>query len=300
MSKIACIGIAVQDRIYYVDHLPSASGKFVAHSYQEVGGGPAATAAVAIAKLGNEVDFIGRLGDDTIGKSIISELNNYNVNTDLVKIYPQAQSSQSAILVDHTGERLILNYPSPDLLTTEEWLNQIDFTNYDAILCDVRWHEGALFSLRKARELGIPSILDADTTPQDITKLVELAEYVIFSEPGLKKLTSEANIDTALKKASLICSHNIYVTQGEKGCSYIKENTIHHYPGFTVDVIDTTGAGDVFHGAFAFAVANKLPYDKLIPFANAVAALKCTAPGGRQGIPTLDQVNSFLQYNRIS
>lgn len=297
MKKIACIGIAVQDRIYYTNQLPSTSGKFVANNYKEVGGGPAATAAVAIAKLGRDVDFIGRLGDDFIGKAIIAELNQYNVNTNLTKIYQNANSSQSAIIVDLQGERLILNYPSPDLLTSTEWLEHIDFSQYDAILCDVRWHQGALYALTKARELGIPSILDADMTPQDITPLVELAEYSIFSEPGLIKLTAETDINLALKKAASISSHHIYVTLGDKGCSYIKDNHIIHYPGFKVKVVDTTGAGDVFHGAFTFAVANNFPYDRLIPFANAVAALKCTAPGGRKGIPTIESVMQFLQHN---
>lgn len=297
MSKIACVGIAVQDRIYYVDNLPNTSGKFVARNYQEVGGGPAATAAVAIAKLGNEVDFIGRLGDDNIGKSIIEELNTYQVNTHLIKIYEKSQSSQSAILVDEMGERLILNYPSPDLLADASWLDQIDFSIYDAILCDVRWHEGALYALKKAKEFGIPSILDADITPQDITELVELAKYAIFSEPGLIKLTQDENVNTALIKASLICPNHIYVTQGAKGGSEIQNGVITHYSGFKIKSVDTTGAGDVFHGAFAFAVANKFPYDKLIPFSSAVAALKCTALGGRKGIPTIHEVENFLKLN---
>lgn len=294
MTKIACIGITVQDRIYYVDHIPTTSGKFVANAYKEIGGGPAATAAVAIAKLGGEVDFIGRIGDDNIGKVLLKELESYKVNTKLLKVYENAKSSQSTILVDRQGERLILNYPSPDLLTETVWLDNIDFTQYDAILCDVRWHQGTQYCLNKARQLNIVSILDADLTSQDITPLAQLSDYTVFSEPGLKRMTGQPDLDKALKQASEICRGNVYVTQGNQGCSWIEKNKKYHCESFKVQVIDTTGAGDVFHGAFTFAVANGYSGHKVVEFASAVAALKCTAAGGRDGIPNLVQVNEFL------
>lgn len=146
MTRIACVGIAVLDRIWYLDTLPHQGGKYVANNYREVGGGPAATAAVAAAKLGAEVDFIGRVGDDDTGKRLLSELNQYGVNTRYTKIYEAARSSQSAILVDAEGERMIANYPSPDLPECADWLTKIDFSQWDAVLAD-----GSLASGRKAR-----------------------------------------------------------------------------------------------------------------------------------------------------
>ena len=295
MVKIACVGIAVQDRIYYVDEIPNKNGKFVANAYKEVGGGPAATAAVAIAKLGGQVDFIGRVGDDMTGRSLLSELESYGVNTKTVKIYENAKSSQSAIFVDKHGERLILNYPSPDLLTETDWLDAINFDEYDVILCDVRWHQGTQYCLEKAKKLGIPTVLDADVTPQSIISLVELSDYAVFSEPGLKKMTGQDDINSALMSADDICSGIVYVTLGSKGCSWIENKRKHHHGGFSVNVVDTTGAGDVFHGAFAFALANGYSSDKVVEFASAVAALKCTAIGGREGIPDFNQANIFLK-----
>ena len=294
MKKIACVGIAVQDKIYYVENIPSKCGKFVANNYKEVGGGPAATAAVAIAKLGAEVDFIGRVGDDETGKTIIDELKHYGVNTDHIKIYSNARSSQSAILVDAQGERLIINYPSPDLLVETCWLEHIDFSQYDAILCDVRWHEGAEYCLTKAIKLNIPTILDADITPQDISTLVSLATHSVFSKPGLEKLTKNNDLNLSLELAQSMSNGIVYVTKGSEGCAWIEENQKRHYPAFKINVVDTTGAGDVFHGAFAFAVAQKYPIEKTIKFATAVAALKCTKYGGRDGIPKLEDVNLFL------
>ncbi|WP_392558884.1 sugar kinase [Orbus mooreae] len=299
MIKIACVGIAVQDRIYYVDEMPKVNGKFVATDYKEIGGGPAATAAVAIAKLGAKVDFIGRVGDDGAGKVIVSELNSYGVNTSLVKVYPNARSSQSAILVDKQGERLIINYPSPDLLYDTDWLEGVDFSGYDAILADVRWPQGTEYCFKKGQELGIPTILDADITPQDITALVALSTHAAFSEPGLFKMTALNEVESALKKGSLSTDGKVYVTLGDKGCLWLEGGEKHWDKGFKVDVVDTTGAGDVFHGAFAFALANGYSTDKVVEFACAVAALKCTKAGGRAGIPTIEQVNNFLNsYQR--
>lgn len=294
MVKIACIGIAVQDKIYYVDEIPTIPGKFVAKDYKEIGGGPAATAAVTIAKLGGSVDFIGRVGDDPTGKEILSELESYGVNTKLSKIYKNAQSSQSAILVDNKGERLIINYPSPDLLTEVTWLDDIDFLKYDAILADVRWHEGTEYCLSKAKKIGIPTVLDADITPQDITPLVALSSHAAFSESGLLKIYPNHEINMALQKADQITAGMVYVTLGSEGCAWIEKNKIKHNKGFKVTVIDTTGAGDVFHGAFAFAIASHYDIDIAVNFANAVAALKCTQPGGRAGIPNIEQVEDFL------
>lgn len=154
MVRIACVGITVMDRIYYVEGLPTEGGKYVAKRYTEVGGGPAATAAVAAAKLGAQVDFIGRVGDDDTGNSLLAELESLGVNTRYTRRYTQAMSSQSAIMVDAKGERIIVNYPSPDLLPDADWLNDIDFSQWDVVLADVRWHDGAKQAFTLARQAG--------------------------------------------------------------------------------------------------------------------------------------------------
>lgn len=297
MLKIACIGIAVQDRLYYVETLPDGGGKYVAHDYKEIGGGPAATAAVAAARLGASVDFIGRLGDDAAGKTLLADLEQEGVNVSLTRVYSQARSSQSAILVDRQGERIIINHPSPELLSDAAWMSDIDFSQYDMVLADVRWHEGAEYALRKACEAGVPTLLDADLTPQDIHSLVALADHAVFSEPGLKRMTGESDALTALKLAASTTPGIAYVTQGSKGCAWIDNGRLSHKAGFTVKVVDTTGAGDVFHGALAYALAEKQEISDAVRFANAVAALKCTRPGGREGIPTRSQTDDFLSHS---
>lgn len=294
MTRIACIGITVLDRIWYLTDLPKEGGKFVANDYKEVGGGPAATAAVAAAKLGATVDFIGRVGDDDTGKRLLAELESLGVNTRYSRVYKGARSSQSAVLVDASGERIIANYPSPDLPADASWLADIDFSQWDAVLADVRWHDGAKLAFTLARQQGIPAVLDGDVTPQDIAELVALSDHAAFSAPGLTRLTGTEDIHLSLKKAQTLTNGHVYVTQGSQGCYWLENQQLQHQPGFSVDVVDTTGAGDVFHGALALAIAQNNATADAVRFASAVAALKCTRPGGRAGIPDCDQTRSFL------
>lgn len=294
MTKIACVGIAVQDRIYSMSSLPAGGGKYQSTQYLETGGGPAATAAVAIAKLGIEVDFIGRVGDDSCGNTLISELESYGVNTRYCRQYPQARSSQSAILVDQQGERIIINYPSPDLPMDAQWIESIDFSLYDMVLGDVRWHDGTRLAFTLAQNADVATLLDADVTGQSIVPLVALADHAVFSAPGLALMTGTQDAQEGLKKAAQLTHGRVYVTQGADGTRWIEDDRLCHLSAYSVDVIDTTGAGDVFHGALAAALAEKNAISQSIRFANAVAAMKCTQPGGRAGIPNREQTESFL------
>lgn len=297
MIRIACVGIAVMDRIYNVETLPSDGGKYVAHGYSEVGGGPAATAAVAAEKLGAQVDFIGRVGDDDTGNRLLEELESLGVNTRFVKRVQQAKSSQSAVLVDAQGERIIVNYPSPDLPGSGDWLREVDFSQWDVVLADVRWHEGTQQAFRLAREAGVMTVLDADVTPQDISSLVALSDHAAFSAPGLQRLTGTEDVHIGLKSAQTLTNGHVYVTQGARGCYWLENGIMRHQPGFRVKVVDTTGAGDVFHGALAISLAQGMPPADAMHFASGVAAMKCTRPGGRAGIPDRDQTRSFLSLS---
>lgn len=294
MTRIVCVGITVLDRIWYLDELPKEGGKYVAKDYTEVGGGPAATAAVAAAKLGAKVDFIGRVGDDDTGARLLTELESLGVNTRYTRIIKGARSSQSAVMVDASGERVIANYPSPDLPAEADWLQDIDFSQWDIVLADVRWHDGAKQAFTLARLQGVQTLLDADVTPQDIAELIALSDHAAFSAPGLQRLTQMDNPIDALKKAQTLTNGHVYVTQGREGCYWLENDELCHQPGFTVEVVDTTGAGDVFHGALVVSLGQQEPSRDAVRFASAVAALKCTKPGGRAGIPDCDQTRSFL------
>lgn len=292
---IACVGITVLDRIQRVDNLPTTGGKYVAKDYFEVGGGPAATAAVAVARLGHSVDFIGRVGRDGVADTLLSELSGYGVNVDKMVHIDGASSAFSAVMVDDEGERMIINYQDKSLSRDPKPLERVDFSQYETVLTDVRWPEGAKYALEQAKKYNIPSVLDADIAPDPIDELVKLADHVAFSEPGLEKFTDTSDPIEGLKLAQKQTDGKIYVTVGSKGCYWLEGDEVCHEPVIKVNVVDTTGAGDVFHGALAVAVAESKQSRDSIVFSNVVAALKCTKRGGREGIPTRLEVDQELQ-----
>lgn len=294
--KICCVGIAVYDRIFRVDNLPSVEGKYFASGLSEQGGGPAATAAVAVSRLGVNVDMIARVGDDATGQAIVKGLADEGVNTSTMRILKNAASTQASIMVDKDGSRIILSYPSPDLIPDSSFIEKLDFTAYSAVLADVRWPEGAKTAFEMAKKSGVPTVLDADTTPQPIDDLVALADYAVFSEPGLAKFTGiSGDIETSLRAAAAKIEGRVIVTLGADGYSYLSDDgKIRHVPGFKVNVVDTTGAGDVFHGAFAVGLSKGMSIADTLRFAAGTAALKCTKAGGRTGIPSVSEVDAFL------
>ena len=292
---IACVGITVLDRIQRVENLPTTGGKYVAKDYYEVGGGPAATAAVAVSRLGHRVDFIGRVGQDGVADTMLTELASYGVNVDKAVHIKGASSAFSAVLVDDEGERMIINYQDKSLSRDPKQLESIDFSQYETVLTDVRWPEGAKYALEQAKRHNIPTVLDADIAPDPIDELVKLADHVAFSEPGLEKFTGCSDPVEGLKIAKKQTDGKVYVTVGSKGCYWLEGDALCHEPVIKVDVVDTTGAGDVFHGALAVAVAESKQSRESIVFSNTVAALKCTKKGGREGIPTRIEVDQKLQ-----
>lgn len=291
---IACLGITVLDRIQRVAELPTTGGKYVSKDYFEVGGGPAATAAVAVAKLGQDVDFIGRVGNDSVADVMLSELSSYGVGVTQCIQIPNALSSFSTVLVDDHGERMIINHQDKQLNRDIEPLRSVDFSKYSAILVDVRWPEGSKYALEQARKYGIPSVLDADTSPEPIDDLVKLADHIAFSEPGLAKLTQTDDPIEGLNIAQKMTDGMVYVTVGAKGCYWLENEKLMHQEGKKVNVVDTTGAGDVFHGALVVAVSENMETRQAIIFSNTVAALKCTRLGGREGIPDRMTVNTEI------
>lgn len=292
---IACVGITVLDRIQRVETLPTTGGKYVAKDYFEVGGGPAATAAVAVAQLGHSVDFIGRVGQDGVADVMLTELASYGVNVDKAVHIAGASSAFSAVLVDDEGERMIINYQDKSLSRDAKQLETIDFSQYETVLTDVRWPEGAKYALEQAKKHNIPTVLDADIAPDSIDDLVKLADHVAFSEPGLEKFTGCSDPIEGLKIAKKQTDGKVYVTVGSKGCYWLEGDNLCHEAVIKVNVVDTTGAGDVFHGALAVAVAESKQSRDAIIFSNLVAALKCTKRGGREGIPTRLEVDQNFQ-----
>lgn len=303
-QPIICLGHAALDRIYRVSTLPAGSTKLRASGYSEVGGGMASNGACAISRLldpaRHSVEFWGRTGDDSAGDIIRAQFQLFDVDVEHVKVFQGCMSSQSAVMVDDAGERMIVNYRGDVPVDDIAWLPLASIAGAAAVLTDVRWLEGGRAVLEAARAAGVPSVLDADLGDVPLVRaLVPLAGHAIFSEPGLDNwygshCGDDDAIAGALRSAVDGGAKVAGVTRGGRGVSLWVDGTLRHVPAFPVEVVDTLGAGDVFHGAYALGLAEGMSAVESARFASAAAAIKCSRHGGRRGAPTRDDVERLL------
>ena len=294
---IICIGHTAYDLTWEVEQLPQGGGKMPATGFHQGGGGMAANAAAVAAILGADSHFWGRVGDDFAGRTMMEELRTIGVDVSGLRLFAGARSSISGILVDATGERRIVNYRGANLPNDADWLPLHILTGAKAVLGDVRWPAGAGKAFASARAAGVPTVLDGDTAHSHIySSLLPLVDYAIFSQPGLKDFApAQTNDEARLRLALTLGCRLAAVTRGAAGTVWTDGGPLHHQPAFRVDVVDTTGAGDAFHGAFAVALGGGVPTAGAFRFAAAVAALKCTRHGGRAGIPNIAGVLAALE-----
>jgi sulfofructose kinase len=170
-----------------------------------------------------------------------------------------------------------------------------DLEGADAVLADMRWPSGALAALTWARTAGVPAILDCDHDPAGNEALLDAADHLLFALPTLQAFTGRRDAADALAAVRERTGRWVGATAGEAGVFWDDGGGIHHLPAFPIAAVDTLGAGDVFHGAFALALAERVPIDAALRFAAAAAAIKCTRFGGRDGIPTRTEVVDFLE-----
>lgn len=295
MATVFCIGQAVQDFVFSVDAMPTTADKYRASDFETLGGGPAATAAVAIARLGGEARLAARVGDDMLANLIAAELESYGVDCTLLRRMGGRRSSVSAVLVDSAGERMIVNYLDSSMDADPEWLHAYAPLDVGAILTDTRWPEGALLGLNLARRNDLPAILDADLPVPKDGELVRAATHVAFSAGGLAEFSGIENVEDALRSVHQETGAWCCVTLGAEGSLLIEEGELSRLPAFKVSVRDTLGAGDVWHGAFALALAEGKAAGDAVIFASAAAALKVQNGGGRAGCATRKDVEDFLR-----
>jgi sulfofructose kinase len=293
---IACVGTAVLDHVYRVPSMPHGEGKHFATSQTDVGGGPAASAAVTVSRLGGTARFVGGLGNDAAGDEIIAGLDAAGVDTRWVGRSAAHPSPTSAVIIDDAGERMIINHTAQSTMAGLEPLVVEAVFDADAVLTDLRWAAGCEAALATATASGVPSIVDYDLSDVAAGEIaLELAGYVVFSAPALAAVTGTTDPVTGLRQVRKGSSAWLAVTAGGEGTTFLADEDVGHVPAFAVDVVDTLGAGDVFHGAFALALGRGIaPEQALIP-ASAAAAIKCTRPGGRAGAPTHDELITFME-----
>ena len=294
--RIICVGHTAFDRVFMVERIVPPPAKIAARDYFELGGGMAANAAVAIARLGAQAEFWGPAGDDDIADAMAADFARHGVDASHMHRVPGGTSSHSAILVDATGERLIVGMRGAVLKNDGAFMPLERIKGAAALLADVRWPVGSLQALAVARAAGVPTILDGDTGERDhLRALVGQVDYAVFSAPGFAAFTT-ASSRPGLQEALALGARAALVTRGEEGCEWITADApdqLRHTPAYKVEAVDTTGAGDAFHGAFTVRIAQHASVEEAIRFAAAAAAIKVARQGARS-MPSWAEVTAML------
>lgn len=302
MAKILGLGGICIDRLAKIPRIPEWDETEYISNYAMQQGGMIATAMVAAARLGEDVEFIGGIGDDDSGQYALQVFENMEIKTDRMKIFRGDSTAFSLVLVhESSGKRTILHYTGVQARSDLE----IPFTDLSGVRflhLDGYWIETALQTARQAKAQGSTVILDPSSKllkDPEGEKLFRLVDYFMPGYSFAKRLTGETDPFKAAEKILKYGSRAVIITKGEEGCFVRTPDEHWHLSAFQVPVIDTTGAGDTFHGAFVAGLSKGYDLRQTVQFASAVAALKCMKLGGQSGIPTFQETQAFLKERGI-
>ena len=288
---VLCVGAGTYDLVYSVDRHPQPDEKIRATSFIGCGGGPAANAAVTVACLGLQAAFAGYLGRDIFGNAHINELQQAGVNTDLVARGGYS-SALSVVMVKPDGSRALVNYRTPESFLST---GSVDFSRVDTRVILFDGHEPFISPplAKAARQRGITTVLDAGSIHSGTEELASLVDYLVCSERFGLDFTGADSEDKALEKLGSYAP-SVIITVGDRGLVWKNAAGSGRLQAYKVRAVDTTGAGDVFHGALAACLARKKDWIESLCYASAAGALCCTKIGARLGIPGKDEVEEFL------
>jgi sulfofructose kinase len=296
--KFDCLGFGVcpLDYLLLLKSYPRLDEKIEAKEVSIQGGGPVPTAMATLAKLGAKVCFVGKAGDDAEGQKVLENLKKEGVNTDYLIVDRQSNTAKAFIWIDEkTGKRTVVLDQTKIRPTKKSELLFLDKIKTKFLHLDFREPEINIFLAKWAKKQKAEVILDMGSLRDDVEKIFPLVDYLVVSKRFAHSYTKSNDLFKAsniLMKKGFKC---VVITAGEEGSVCATPDRIFHKPAFKVKVKDTTGAGDVFHGAFIFGLLKNWDLERIIEFSNACAALKCTQLGGRTGIPTLLEVEKFLE-----
>lgn len=289
--SVLCVGHACYDLVFAVDHHPAPDEKARAQAFASCGGGTAANAAMTAARLGASVAFAGYLGSDIYGDQHLAELHAAGVDTSLIVRGPEA-TPISAIFVKPDGARSIVNYKG-DTNRLAEADVRFRALQPQVVLFDGHQPALALAMAEWARSRGITTVLDADTVNAGNIELLHGCTVVAASERFAHDLWGAPTPEAGLAALAEIAPA-VIVTLGERGLIWQRGRETGALEAFAVEVVDTTGAGDAFHGALAAGLAAGMAWQPLLRYASAAGALCCTKHGARLGIPSAAEVAALL------
>ncbi len=294
------LGLNATDRVIVVRRFPALGEKERVVAVSQQAGGQVATALVTCQRLGLRTRYIGRVGDDAAGRFQLASLRREGVDLRELRVVRGATTQFAHIVVDQaTGERTIFWDRDPRLTVRpgelrREAILTARFLHLDG--CDLA---ASLVAARLARQAAIPVIGDLDTVYKNVEKLFPYFDFLIASTHFLPAVTGEADPFRVLEYMAR--EYRIRapgMTLGRDGALVYWKGRFLYSPGFVVETVDTTGAGDVFHGAFIFGLERGWEMERILAFSNAMAGLNCTALGARGGIKTAREAEKLIRTGR--
>lgn len=297
------LGIVAVDDLLFVERFPQPDAKTPVLRRERHCGGLTATALVAAARLGARCAYAGVLGHDALSDFALQSLAREGIDLAHLRRVATAGPAHSTIIIDtnrHT--RNIFVDLHAVVGAAPDWPPAEVIQAGRVLLVDSYGLPGMVRAARLARAAGIPVVADLDATAADVSPLVELVDHLILGWDVARQITNASTPEAAALALWRDQRRVVVVTHGEQGCWYVAAadpRRVYHQPAFRVEVTDTTGCGDVFHGAYASALGRELAVGERVRLASAAAALKATRAGGQTGAPTLAEVNEFLKETTL-
>jgi sugar/nucleoside kinase (ribokinase family) len=290
------LGLNATDTVMIVQSFPAVGGKERVVSSSMQAGGQVATAMVACRRWGLKARYIGKVGNDAGGRLQLASLRREGVDTSYVRTVRGATSQYGHIVVDlSTGERTVFWDRDAKLAVQPRELKPSAITSARGLLVDGCDTDACLTAARWARQANLPVVADLDTVYPHVEKLAPQIDYLIASLNFLPTFTGHSDPFKALKHVAREYKVRAPgLTLGRDGALIYEAGRFHYSPGFVVEAVDTTGAGDVFHGAFIYGVLAGWNMARTLDFSNALAGLNCTALGARGGIKSLTEAERLI------
>jgi len=300
LHDVLGIGLNATDTLLLVEEFPPYAGKVPFRRELLSPGGQVATAIVACARLGLRAKYIGTVGDDLRGQIQRQSLEGTGVDTTSLIVRQGCPNQTAYIIVDErTGERTVLWQRADSLRLEPSEIRPEDILGARLLHIDGYDIAAAAYASGIARQHGIPVSLDVDTVYPGFESVLKNVDYLVAGSNWPLKWTNETDPFVALARLQNEYGMRVAaMTLGDDGALALEHGRWSYSPAFDVTCHDTTGAGDVFHGAFCYAVLQGMPMGSVLEFSNAAAALNCTEIGARGHVPTVSEVNSLIQAER--
>ena len=288
------VGLNATDTLIPLAKFPERGAKVEYAEASILPGGQTASAVIACQTWGLTTRYVGKLGDDDASRLHCREFARAGVDARIVTV-PNAASAHSMIVVDDGGERTVFCQRNERVLLRAGDLERGWVVNARALLVDGFETAAATQAASWAHEAGIPVVADLDELYDGVEELASLVDYLVVSRDFPSRLTGERNLELALRKMKSRYGCAVTAaTLGQDGVLAWDGEQFHLRPAYCVKVVDTTGAGDIFHAGFIYGLLQGWPLTRQLDFACAAAALNCTRTGARGGIGPVAGVDSLM------